>query len=103
MSHGFVGSILRVNLSKGSIAVEKTCQDWRRIFLGGAGLATRYLYEQVPRGIDTLGEKNVLIFMAGPLTGTASASACRYLVVAKSPLTGKGEPSNISNRSTVRP
>ena len=42
----------------------------------------------MPRKIDALGPENKLIFMTGPLTGTASASASRYSVVAKSPLTG---------------
>jgi len=58
------------------------------IFPWGAGLATRYLIEEVPAGIDALGPENKLIFMTGMLTGTASASASRYSVVAKSPLTG---------------
>jgi aldehyde:ferredoxin oxidoreductase len=57
-------------------------------FIGGAGLATRYLYDEVPPKTDALGSENKLIFMTGPLTGTASASASRYSVVAKSPLTG---------------
>jgi len=88
MSHGFMGSILRVNLTKGRVAEEEIHPAWRRAFLGGAGLATRYLYEQVPKGSDPLGAQNALIFMTGPLTGTSSASASRYSVVAKSPLTG---------------
>jgi aldehyde:ferredoxin oxidoreductase len=51
-------------------------------------LATKYFYAEVPAGIDPLGPENKLIFMTGPLTGTASASASRYSVVAKSPQTG---------------
>jgi aldehyde:ferredoxin oxidoreductase len=88
MSHAFMGKILRVNLSQGTISVEPIRDDWAQQFLGGAGLATRYLYEEVSRGTDPLGPANKLIFMTGPLTGTTSASASRYSVVAKSPLTG---------------
>jgi aldehyde:ferredoxin oxidoreductase len=88
MAHGFMGRILRVNLTTGTTAAEETRPGWCRAYLGGAGLATRYLYEQVPRGVDPLGAQNALIFMTGPLTGTSSASASRYSVVAKSPLTG---------------
>lgn len=88
MSYALMGVILRVNLADGSIAEEDLRLDWARQFLGGAGLATRYLYAETPPGIDPLGEENLLIFMTGPLTGTASASASRYSVVAKSPLTG---------------
>lgn len=88
MSYAFVGRILRVDLSAGVITQESIREDWARQFLGGAGLATKYLYEEVPKGADPLGPENLLIFMTGPLTGTASASASRYSVVAKSPLTG---------------
>jgi aldehyde:ferredoxin oxidoreductase len=88
VSYGFMGRILRVNLSQGKITAENIRSDWAEKYMGGSGLATRYLYEQVPKGADPLGPENVLIFMTGPLTGTASASASRYSVVAKSPLTG---------------
>jgi len=88
MSHGFTGTLLRVNLDHGRVTQEETRLDWARTFLGGAGLATRYHYQEVPKGSDPLGPANHLIFMTGPLTGTTSASASRYSVVAKSPLTG---------------
>jgi aldehyde:ferredoxin oxidoreductase len=83
-----MGQLLRVNLTKQTITVEETNQVWAQQFLGGAGLATKYFYEEVPGGVDPLGPENSLIFMTGPLTGTASASASRYSVVAKSPQTG---------------
>jgi aldehyde:ferredoxin oxidoreductase len=88
MSHAFMGQILRVNLSQGQVSQEPIREDWSKDFLGGSGLATRYLYDEVPTGADPLGPDNRLIFMTGLLTGTASASAGRYSVVAKSPLTG---------------
>jgi aldehyde:ferredoxin oxidoreductase len=88
MGTNVVGKILRVNLTKGTIASEAIRQDWLKDYLGGGGLATRYLYSQTPQGIDPLSPGNPLIFMTGLLTGTASASASRYSVVAKSPLTG---------------
>ncbi len=87
MSYGFMGQLLRVDLNDHKIAVEEINQRWVKQFLGGAGLATKYLYEEVAGGIDPLGPENKLIFMTGPLTGTASASASRYSVVAKSPQT----------------
>ena len=56
--YGFMGKILRVNLSEGKISVEDLPQDWSKDFLGGIGLATRYLYEEVPAGADPLGPEN---------------------------------------------
>jgi aldehyde:ferredoxin oxidoreductase len=88
MRYAFMGKILRVNLTEGTIAEEDIPDDLAKKFLGGAGLASKYLYEGVPKGADPLGPDNLLIFMNGLLTGTASASASRYSVVAKSPQTG---------------
>ncbi len=94
MSNAFVGQILRVNLTSGTISSEHLNPDWARQTLGGAGLATRYLLELTSPGIDPLGAENVLIFMTGALTGTPSASASRYSVVAKSPQTNIWGQSN---------
>jgi aldehyde:ferredoxin oxidoreductase len=88
MSNAYIGKILRVDLSKETISEEEVREDWAKKFIGGAGLATQYLYQEISKGADPLGAENLLIFMTGPLTGTASASASRYSVVAKSPLTG---------------
>jgi aldehyde:ferredoxin oxidoreductase len=88
MANGFMGRILRINLTAGSISEEVIPEDKIRKYLGGVGVATSYLYNEVPAGVDPLGAENKLIFMTGLLTGTASASAARYSVVAKSPLTG---------------
>jgi aldehyde:ferredoxin oxidoreductase len=94
MTNAFVGQILRVNLTSGAIRAEELNPQWARQTLGGAGLATRYLLELTSPGIDPLGAENVLIFMTGALTGTPSASASRYSVVAKSPQTGLWGQSN---------
>ena len=88
MGCGFMGKILRVNLSRGDVQQEDLRLDWAKEFLGGASLAARYFLAEVPAGVDPLGEENKLIFMTGLLTGTPSASASRYSVVAKSPQTG---------------
>ncbi len=88
MLNAFIGKILRVNLTERIITEENIREDWAVKYIGGAGLATKYLYQETPKGADPLGPENPLIFMSGPLTGTASASSSRYSVVARSPLTG---------------
>ena len=85
---GYMGQILRVDLTNGKVSEEALKEDDCKMFLGGSGLATKYLFEEVPKGADPLGPDNRLIFMTGPLTGTESPSAGRYCVVTKSPLTG---------------
>ncbi|MFX0062716.1 MAG: aldehyde ferredoxin oxidoreductase family protein [Candidatus Hermodarchaeota archaeon] len=85
---GYMGKILRVDLSNSKITEEVPDENDLMMFLGGSGLATKYLFDEVKKGIDPLGSENKLIFMTGPLTGTSSPSTGRYSVVAKSPLSG---------------
>ncbi|MDY6796354.1 MAG: aldehyde ferredoxin oxidoreductase family protein [Actinomycetota bacterium] len=85
---GFHGKLLRVNLSDGVISQESIDEGLFRRFMGGAGVATMYLWEEVPQGADPLGPENELIFMTGSLTGATAPSTGRYSVVFKSPLTG---------------
>ncbi|HIE17272.1 MAG TPA: aldehyde ferredoxin oxidoreductase, partial [Dehalococcoidia bacterium] len=85
---GYMGKVLKVDLSKSAIAEESLDEKACQMFLGGSGLATKYLFDEVPKGADPLGPDNALIFMTGPLTGTESPSAGRYSIVFKSPLTG---------------
>jgi len=88
MNKAYMGKILRVDLEKGEITEEALREEWLRKYIGGSGLAAKYLFDETLTGIEPLSDENPLIFMTGPLTGTASASASRYAVVAKSPLTG---------------
>lgn len=85
--YGYMGRILRINLTTGTITEEFPDEETLRKYLGGSGLATKILFEETQAGIDPLGPENKLIFMTGPLTGTHSPSTGRYSVVTKSPLT----------------
>jgi aldehyde:ferredoxin oxidoreductase len=85
--YGYMGKILRINLTTSTITEEFPDDETLRKYLGGAGLATKILLEETEKGIDPLGPENKLIFMTGPLTGTSSPSTGRYSVVTKSPLT----------------
>ncbi len=85
--YGYMGKILRINLTTSTITEEFPDEETLRKYLGGAGLATKFLLEETEKGIDPLGPENKLIFMTGPLTGTNSPSTGRYSVVTKSPLT----------------
>jgi aldehyde:ferredoxin oxidoreductase len=95
---GYHGKLLRVNLSDGSISEEAIPDGMHKDYLGGAGLATRYLWDEVPQGADPLGPENRLIFMAGSLTGVIAPSTGRFSVVAKSPQTGIWGQANSGGR-----
>jgi len=79
--------LVRVNLgtrtAKEEVIPEKVVKD----FVGARGFAAKYLYDEVPRGIEPLGPDNKLIFTAGPLAGTGAQAISRWIVAGKSPLT----------------
>lgn len=95
---GCHGKLLRVDLSSGKISEEAIPDQLHKEYLGGAGLATKYLWDEVPQGADPLGPENKLIFMAGSLTGVVAPSTGRYSVVAKSPQTGIWGQANSGGR-----
>jgi aldehyde:ferredoxin oxidoreductase len=84
---GYVGRILRVNLSSRSTFIEPLNESVAEKFIGGSGYAAWLIYRETPMDIDPLDPSNKLIFMTGPLTGTITPSAGRYTVCAISPLT----------------
>lgn len=66
---------------------QENIEALRGDYIGGVGINARLAYDLIPRGVDPLGEKNVLIFGVGPFVGTNIPTACRTEVTAKSPLT----------------
>jgi aldehyde:ferredoxin oxidoreductase len=91
---GWNGKILRIDLSSGRIGTEPLDPGLARDYLGGRGLGTKFLYDEVDPQVDPLSPANKLIFAPGPFTGTFAPSAGRYNVVTKSPLTGTVAASN---------
>ena len=86
--NGWVGKILRVDLTSKTHKTEELDPDLARDFIGGQGIASKILYDEVDPKIDALSPENKLIFVTCPLTGTGALSSSRCWVVAKSPLTG---------------
>lgn len=88
MGNGWMGKIIRVNLTDGTIKAEPLNMQDAKLYAGGRGLGTKYYKNEVNPQADALSPENDLIFMTGPLTGTAAAGAGRYEVISKTPLTG---------------
>ena len=86
--HGWIGKILRVDLSRGRCSVEDLDPDLAKNFIGGRGLASKLLFDEIDPKVDPLSPQNKLIFATGPLTGSGAIGGSRYMVVTKSPLTG---------------
>ena len=85
---GYIGQLLRVNLTSKGITKEPLREDWARDFVGGVGLSARILYDELPPKVDPLGSENKLVMMTGPVNGTMIPAASRSSVCAKSPYTG---------------
>jgi aldehyde:ferredoxin oxidoreductase len=84
---GYVGRILRVDLGTEKITVEPLDESLCRKFIGGAGLAARYLYDEVPPGVEWSDPDNRLLFFSGPFGGTRYAGSGMIAVVSKGPMT----------------
>jgi len=88
MPGGYVGKVLRVDLSSGKTSAEDLNRQWTRMFIGGKGLGAKYLYEELKPRKDPLSQGNVFILVTGPLTGTTAPCSPKYAIFTKSPLTG---------------
>jgi aldehyde:ferredoxin oxidoreductase len=85
---GFTGRLLRVDLTRGRLAVEEWDLGLAQTLLGGRGLAAKILGDEVRADAHPLSPENKLVLMAGPLTGSGSPCGCVVAAVSKSPLTG---------------
>lgn len=86
--HGFYNKYLRVNLTDRSFLEVPLEDKMLRDNLGGKGLATHLLLENLPPDTDPLSPENIIIFTTGPAGATKIPAASRYGVFTKSPQTG---------------
>jgi len=85
---GFKGRTAVVDLRNRSVKLLVLERSLLSQYVGGRGISSALLYSLLSPGMNPLSTENILIFATGPLTGTIWPSACRYVVSAKSPLTG---------------
>ncbi len=91
---GYAGNMVYVDLSTGTITIKPTPSELKKSYIGGRGFGIRLLTDMVDPKIDPLSDKNILVFAAGPLTGTGIPLGSRYEVSAVSPLTGTAMSGN---------
>ena len=85
---GYKNRILRVNLTDGKLSEDTLDSELLHDYIGGRGFGAKLVYDDLKPGIAPLSEKNELISLVGPMTGTNSQSFHRWKVTFKSPLTG---------------
>ncbi|MFC2003478.1 aldehyde ferredoxin oxidoreductase family protein [Chloroflexota bacterium] len=84
---GWVGQILRVNLSTGNLTTESVDRYANRV-LGGRGLGQFILFDELEPSVAPLSPGNKVVLSAGPLTGTLAPGSGRLSVDWKNPQTG---------------
>jgi len=86
--NGYMGRILRVDVTTGKTATEVLSEKMIKMFIGGRGFGAKLLFDELKPGVDPLSPENKLIFSNGPLTNTLAISCSRWIVSTKSPQTG---------------
>ena len=84
--------ILRINMTDRTYRLEGVPEAYKN--LGGRGLTSTMVHDEVPPLCHPLGPNNKLVFAPGIVTGTAASTSSRLSVGGKSPLTGGIKESN---------
>lgn len=87
--HGFMGTILLVNLSEKKIEILTRDEAYYKKYLGGSFLAARLFEEHTKRqtNLTPFSEQNPIIFATGPLAGASVCGATRINILSLSPET----------------
>ncbi len=86
-------NIIRIDISSSTIKVEENSGAYNN--LGGRGLTSAIVKQEVPPLCHPLGAGNKLIIAPGLLSGTNCINSGRLSIGAKSPLTGTIKESNV--------
>lgn len=82
MQGGFMGKLLRVDLSAGTTATTPLPDETvLRKYMGGIGLAMRMLLDETTAEMQATDPEAPIFFMNGPLAGTAAPSSSNLAIV----------------------
>ena len=85
---GSFNKYLEVDLTIGETAIKSFPPSWLRSYVGGSTLGARLFFETAGFDAGPLSPENPLLIMAGPLVGTTFPGSSRFVLCARSPLTG---------------
>ena len=85
--YGYGGKLLRIDLTNEKITEENIEEATLRKWVGGTGLGAKFLYDEVPAGVEWADPENRLILSNGPLSGTSIGGSGTIGVVTKGALT----------------
>jgi aldehyde:ferredoxin oxidoreductase len=84
---GYMGKVLRVDLTEGSIQEETLESNVVDRYLGGTGFGVDCLYREVSPGVEWSDPGNRIIMASGPMAGTAVSGSGTFSLVTKGPMT----------------
>jgi aldehyde:ferredoxin oxidoreductase len=87
-SGGFLGKILRVDLSTKTHQVQYLNENDAKKFLGGRGLAANMYFDEIGPEVKPFDPENKVFLITGPLTGVNLPSTTKIGLGTKSPETG---------------
>ncbi|HYG56457.1 MAG TPA: aldehyde ferredoxin oxidoreductase N-terminal domain-containing protein, partial [Symbiobacteriaceae bacterium] len=101
MISGYMGNILRIDLTAKRTATSPTPETWIREYIGGRGFVARAVWEEIQPGTDPLGPDNKLIMASGPYTGQFLSSSGKLHMGCLSPATGGYGDSNMGGHFSL--
>ncbi len=93
--------IVRINVENEEIQFEEITSDSKYFLLGGRGLSSSIIHDEVLPLCDPLSSENKLIIANGLLTGSPFSCSARTSIGAKSPLTNGIKESNVGGRPAM--
>lgn len=93
--------IVRIDVNSNKIDYEEITSDSKYLLLGGRGLTSQIVHDEVPPNCDPLGPENKLIIANGSLTGSPFPNSARTSAGSKSPLTNGIKEANVGGRGAM--
>jgi len=91
---GYMGKVLKINLSDRSVSEYPWTDRDREMYLGGKIMAAKILFDSLASGVRPFAPENLLVVTTGPLTGTGAPMSSRFNISTLSPQTGLIASSN---------
>lgn len=91
---GYMGKIIKLDLSNQKVTEYPWSDEMRELYLGGKIAAARILLDHLTGKETPYSEENWIIVSTGPLTGTGAPSSARFDISGLSPQTGIVASSN---------
>jgi len=85
---GYMGKVLRIDLTEERISEYPWTDEQRELYLGGKIMAARILADHLTGKETAFSEENWIVISTGPLTGTGAPSSARFNISGLSPQTG---------------